>query len=110
MGHLLDGRRRMIRSRGRSMTLRLLASAGVPQRDVALVGFDRAYRPGELEGGIAQGDEQVEILNDEIAAAGFPAPTSGMLLIRDGQQVTLQGSRAIREGSAVIGHSLWVRG
>jgi hypothetical protein len=110
MGQMLETRRRMIRTRGRAMRLIRRASSGVPQQAVDLIGFPRLYRPGEIEGSIQQGDQQVEILNDEIAAAGFGQPGTGQKLILDGREVTLQGSRPVYEGATVIGHSLWVRG
>jgi hypothetical protein len=110
MGQMLETRRRMIRSRGRTMRLIRRATNGVPQQTVDLMGFPRLYRPGEIEGAIQQGDQQVEILADELDAAGFGAPTTGHLLVLDGRQVTLQGARPIYEGADLIGHSLWVRG
>jgi hypothetical protein len=110
MGQMLETRRRMIRTRGRAMRLIRRATNGVPQQAVDLIGFPRLYRPGEIEGSIQQGDQQVEVLNDEIAAAGFGAPSTGQKLLLDGREATIQGSRPVYEGAAVIGHSLWVRG
>lgn len=110
MEHLAAGRRRAILARGRTMTLRRAAGPGVPQVDVSLVGFPRLYQPGEIEGAIQQGDQRVEILNEEIVAAGFPAPGKGIWLVLDGRQVKVEGAMPVYEGAAVIGWSLWVRG
>ncbi|MFH5927076.1 hypothetical protein [Roseomonas xinghualingensis] len=92
------------------MSLIRRASNGAPQKTVDLIGFPRLYRPGEIEGAIQQGDQQVEILNDELVEADFGAPTTGHLLVLDGRQLTVQGARPVYEGAALIGHSIWVRG
>lgn len=78
---------------------------------VTVQGLPYQYAPRDLVGGLMQGDQRVEILNDEIAAAGWPGPPGkpDRLLI-DGRTSTLQGARPICEGSGLIGWSLWVRG
>jgi hypothetical protein len=108
MGQMLETRRRMIRSRGHLMTLRKLVPNSQPI-DVQLMGFARAYRPEEIQGAVKQGDQRVEILNDELEAAGFGAPAHPQKLI-DGGTMTLGGAWPVREGAAVIGWSLWVTG
>lgn len=110
MGHILEGRRRQIRLKGRRMTLIRRASAGVPERRVVLTGFARVLRPGAPEGPIQQGDQQVEILHDEIADAGWPWPPRLHDALDMGRQVTLQAAAPIYEGSTLVGWSLWVRG
>jgi hypothetical protein len=108
MSHLLEARRRMIQQRGRMMLLRREGSAPL---SVDLLGFPRAYQPGELTGGVQQGDERVEILNDELAKAGWPSPPRRPdRLEKDGGVGTLQGARPIYDGALLIGWSLWVRG
>ncbi|MFC4169609.1 hypothetical protein [Teichococcus aestuarii] len=92
------------------MTLIRRASAGQPQRNVVLTGFARPFRPGEVEGPIQQGDQQVEILHDEIAAAEWPWPPRLHDALDMGRQVTLQAATPIYDGAALAGWSLWVRG
>jgi hypothetical protein len=114
MGAQLDARRRLIASRGRSMTLRRSSGAfgAVTYATVTLTGFSRAYRPDPLAGSLVQADYVVEILNDEIAAqvtyAGPPRPNDELTM--DGQSFNVQGAEAIYEASTLIGHRLMVRG
>jgi hypothetical protein len=108
MSHLLAGRRRMILSRGRMMTLR---REGTPPLSVDLIGFPRGFRPDEIKGGVVQGDQQVEILTDELEDAGWPdAPERPDRLMFDGTTTTVQGARPVYDGALRIGWSLWVRG
>jgi hypothetical protein len=108
MSHFLAARRRQIRAKGRAMVLH---RNGATPASVTLLGFPRSYRPDEIQGGVVQGDQQVEILNDELAAAGWTAqPAHPDRLVIDGRSATVQGSRAVYDGALLIGWSLWVRG
>ncbi len=79
--------------------------------EVTCVAFVRGYRPDELVGEIQQGDREVRISNDEIAAASWPGPP------RKGDRVTIDGKvwtvqavdpRKVRETVAM--HVITVRG
>ncbi|WP_075800251.1 hypothetical protein [Roseomonas gilardii] len=111
MSQALQTRRRMIRSRGRSMVLTRQAKGATPAVSVTLTGFPRTYRPEEIQGGVQANDQQVEILNDEIAAAGWPVPPGNPdRLVIDGRTSTVKGARPIYDGPALIGWSIWVSG
>lgn len=108
MGHLLDGRRREIRAKGRMATL----TRG--DQSVDLVMFPRGYRPDELtgagSGGVMLGDLAAHTLNDEIVAANWPAPPAKPdTVILDGQRYTVMAAWRIFEGSLLIGWKLWLR-
>ncbi|MDQ1081443.1 hypothetical protein [Pseudoroseomonas cervicalis] len=106
MSHRLATRRRQIRARGRTM---LLARPDGPA--VSLVGYLHAYGADEMTGGVQQGDGQVETLNDEIAAAEWPAPPSRPDRITiGGQRWTVQGAWPVYDGELLIGWKIWVRG
>ena len=109
MGQMLETRRRMIRSRGHRVVLRKLVPNADPA-DVQLVAFDRAYRPEEIQGAVKPGDRRVEILNDELAAAGWGAPSHPQKVIDGGRTATIGGAWPVREGETIIGWSLWVTG
>jgi hypothetical protein len=108
MSHHLAARRRMIRAKGRPMVLH---KQGASPGSVDLLGFPRGYRPDEIAGGVQQGDQQVETLNDELAEAGWTSPPAHRdRLVIDGRSTTIQGARAVYDGQLLIGWSLWVRG
>ena len=105
----LTARRRQIARNGRPMTLRRGPSTAPVT--VALTGFAREYRPEELQGAVQQGDWRVEILDDEIAAAGWPGPPGKPDKLTIGGAVfTVQGAMEVNVGGQRIGWSLWVRG
>jgi hypothetical protein len=109
MGQHGDNRRALLAARGRPMSLRRAATPAALV--VTVSGYPRAYNPGELTAGVQQGDVRVEILNDEVAAAGWPAPPRNPdRLVMDARTYTVMGAFPIYEGAAVIGWSLWVRG
>lgn len=114
MGAHLDARRRNLARTGRSMTLR--RSSGefptVTYASVTLVGFSRTYRPDPLAGTLIQADLVFEIGNDEIAASGTYAgpPVKGDEIVADGVSYQVEGVNTVREASAIIGHTLMVRG
>lgn len=102
-------RRALLRERGRPMTLRRQGSPASPV--VSVLGYSRAYQPGELQAGVQQGDVRIEILADEILAAAWPAPPRQPdRLTFDGRTFTVQGSTAIYDAAECIGYSLWCRG
>lgn len=110
MGALLEGRRRMIRTHGRPMRL-VRQRAGQPDRVVDLVGYPHGFAPDQLGNNLTPADQQVEILEDEVAAAGFPLPmTNPDRMLIDGRTSTVQSALPIFEGAERIGWRIWVRG
>lgn len=102
-------RRRLITARGRTMVLRRTATPPVPA--VSFLAVERAFAPGELTGGIQQGDSRLEILADELLAAGFPLPPKNPDRVTvDGRTYTIMGARGLYDSGALIGYSLWARG
>lgn len=96
---------------GRLMILRRRTGTTNTFTDVMVKGVTRAFKPGELLGGLAQGDQQVTISNAEIDAADWPGPPrKGDLLIIDGRTWTVQGADPRMLGDDVLAHILWVRG
>ncbi|WP_338928380.1 hypothetical protein WDZ11_14805 [Roseomonas mucosa] len=111
MSHLLQDRRAEIRANGREMRLMVPARSGQAEVSVTLLGMPRAYRPQEIQGGVQANDQQVEILNDEIAAAGFPMPPDQYTrLVVDGRTTTIKGVRGVYDGALLIGWSIWTKG
>ena len=111
MSHHLETRRRMIRSRGRSMVLTRQADGASLAASVTLTGFPRDYRPDEFQGGVQAGDMQIETLDDEMAAAGWPVPPGNPdRILVDGRTVTVKAARPVYDGALRIGWSIWVRG
>jgi hypothetical protein len=109
MSHHLEARRRQIRAKGRPMVLTRQARGATPAASVTLLGFPRGYRPDEIQGGVQGGDQQVEILQDEIAAAEWPFPPAQPdRLVIDGRTSTVKGARPIYDGALLIGWSIWV--
>jgi hypothetical protein len=105
MGQMLETRRRMIRSRGRSLTItRGAASAGV---NAAFQGFARAYSAGELSGGFQQGDMRLETLE---LPEPFSPPLKGDRVTIDGRTWTVMGTAPVYEGSTLIGYSVSLKG
>lgn len=95
------------------MTLRRLLTAN-PQTfiDVSVLGYLSMFRAEQIGvGSIIQGDGTIAILNDEIAAAGWPGPVRAQdKIIIDGRFWIILGSSEVCEGSNVIGHTISVRG
>ena len=90
------------------MVLTRQAKGATPAVSVTLMGFPRTYRPEEIQGGVQANDQQVEILNDEIAAAGWPVPPGNPdRLVIDGRTSTVKGARPIYDGPTLIGWSIW---
>lgn len=109
MGMQGNNRRALLRARGRLMVLRRQASPTAPA--VAVLGYSRAFQPGELQAGVQQGDVRIEILADEIAEAAWPAPPRNPDRVTvDGRTYTVQGATAIYDLAELIGWSLWCRG
>jgi hypothetical protein len=109
VGIYADARRALLRDRGRSMVLRRQASPAA--LTVTVQGYPRAYSPGELQAGAQQGDLQIEILNDEIAAASWPAPPRNPdRILMDSRTYTVLGAFPLKEGETLFGWRLWARG
>lgn len=106
-----DARRRAIAAKGRPATLRRqTATKPAAYADLPVQVFIVGYRPEQITGGLQQGDAQARALNDEIAAAGWPPPRAGFLLVVDGQTFAVQGSAPAYDGADLIGWNLWIRG
>lgn len=107
MGALQAARRRQLAAKGRPMVLSRLT----PALSVTLQGKDNAFAPDQLQGGVQQGDLQVEILLDELQAASWPdRPRSPDKLTIDGRTYTVRDATLVSEGPTPIGWTLWVRG
>jgi hypothetical protein len=111
MAHI-DTRRRLIGRMGRPMTLRRPNPAsGSPPADLRVQAYLYPFSPQLIAGPIKQGDAQVQMLNDEIAAAGWPGPPgAGDWLVIDGKTWQIEGANAVYDGSTALGFNLWVRG
>ncbi|HEY0182350.1 MAG TPA: hypothetical protein VGC09_06025, partial [Rhodopila sp.] len=98
MASFLAGRRRMLATRGRPMTLRRAnpADGGIVPADLTVQGFLFPYAPERIAGPVRQGDAQVQMLADEIAAAGWPGPPrAGDWLVVDGATWLIQGANPV---------------
>ena len=82
------------------------------QTDLDVRGTLNSYRPESVPvgGDVKQGDGQVNIMNDEIAAAGWPTPRKTDQLSIDGRTWAVMGAVPVYDGPALIGWTLWVRG
>ena len=109
MGVHGTNRRAILRERGRPMTMRrAIGTSGVT---VTLLGFARAFSPGELTGGVQQGDLRIETLADEITGAAWPAPPRNPdRVTMDNRTWTVQGAWPVYEGAELIGWTIWARG
>jgi hypothetical protein len=103
-----ESRARLIEQFGRPMRIRRTV-ANAPAQFVNVKGFASRYAPGDIEGAIQQGDERVEILHREIAAAGWTTVRLGDWVLKDEKQHAVQGSTPLYEGSTCIGHTVWIR-
>lgn len=114
MGSLADTRRRLIGRWSRPMQLkRLSGGGGTPVTAVGLPvnGFFSMYRPDEISGDIKQGDAEVALTNDELAASNWTSPPRARdQIMIDGRTWQIVDAYPVYEGSDVIGHTLWVRG
>jgi hypothetical protein len=100
---------RMLRQYGSPVTLRR-QTTGAPIDVVCMARVD-LFRPEQFVGGILQGDRQVVLSNDEIAAAGWPGPPrKGDQMIIQGRTTVVQGAASIYIKGAVVRHDLQVRG
>jgi hypothetical protein len=107
MGGFQASRRRIIGAKGRPMTLRRSGHT-----DLSVLGTLTSYSPETIQvgGDVKQGDGKVNLLNDEIAAAGQPAPRAKDQLVIDGKTWAVMGSFPVYDAASVIGWTLWVRG
>lgn len=104
----------MIGRYGQSLILRRLTVTGTPEQvkfDVALPGVVRAYKLEELIAGIIQGDREVTISDQEIAAAQWPGPPrrSDRVMIA-GVETHVEAVNTVYVGDDVAKHVLQVRG
>jgi hypothetical protein len=91
---------------GRDMALTRLPSTVVTVKGVA-----QAYAPGEIVGGIAQGDQRVTISDAGIAASAWPGPPrKGDRIVIDGRTWTVQGCESKYLTASILAHVLWCRG
>ncbi len=114
MGALLDGRRRQIKRRGVLVRLRRQNPGPAPftYAEVPFLVVLSAFKPDQLTGGVQQGDANLQTLDDEIRAARWPGPPriKDTIVFPDGKTWAILGAMVVRDGPAVIGHWLWVRG
>lgn len=95
------------------MVLRRLLTANPSTfTDVTVMGYLALFRAEQVGvGSIIQGDGTVQILNDEVAAAGWPGPVRAKdQMVIDGRIWTVLGSAEVWEGGNLIGYSINVRG
>jgi len=106
MGAFLEARRREMERSGRPATLSRLNGPSV-----TLQAFPREFKANELVNGVMVGDLLVHTLDDEIAAASWPAPPAKMdRMTIDGRTHIVQAAWPVHEGSTRIGWRLWTRG
>lgn len=112
MSHLQATWRRLIAVKGRPMTLRRQTAASpVTFTDVSVRAASAMYQPDQITEGLKQGDRKLSILNDEIAAAGWPGPPrTGDKVLVDSTTLNVLGSVALYDGTALVGHRMSVRG
>jgi len=109
MAGFAPARRRVLAARGRPMTLR--RGTTPPGPVVALLGFPHGFAPGQITGGVQQGDLQIEIGAEEISAAGWTAPPRNPdRLTMDARTWTVLDARPLYDGAELAGFTLWVRG
>ncbi|MBP2233086.1 hypothetical protein J2847_006421 [Azospirillum agricola] len=79
----------LMRRHGRPVVLRRqLPTTPVSFATVVVQGLERAFGVHELAGAIVQGDHQVIVLEEELAAAGYPLPVQHNDLVVIGPIVT----------------------
>ena len=101
------------------MTLSRLTAGSDPPAytEVTVLAFPSRFAPADAAssaqepslGVVMLGDERVEILNDEIEAAGWPAPPRRNDRLSDSYPRTVQAAWPVYDGGLLIGWSLWVR-
>lgn len=114
-------RRLMLRQQGQPMTLSRTvhgAGPGLVTIDVTVMGFVSQYLPqGDLTdtrqatqvGVVRIGDEQCEILNDEIEREGWPGPPiRNDHLTFDGHTRIIKSVMNVNDGRLLIGWKLWL--
>lgn len=109
MADFLTTRRRVLARYGRTITLQR-PNDSPPPTDLPVVGYPAAFAPDAVQPPVTQGDMQVQILNDEIAAAEWPNPGQGTYAVIDGVAWAVLGATPAYDGTTCIGWSLWVRG
>lgn len=111
MSAQLAARRRLIARYGRPMVLRRQTGVNpVAYQELPIAGYLTAFRPEQLSGGVQQGDASVAILNDELAAAGWPPPRAQNAIVIDGKTWQIVAAPPMFERAVLLGYKLWVRG
>lgn len=106
----LNTRRRRIRTRGNTYTLRRPLTVNT-FATVDLLGEFRAYMPEQLLAGVEQGDARLSILTDEIDYARWPTPPVKQdSVIIDGKPWYVRGVLRVQVSNVTIGFDLWIRG
>lgn len=102
----------MVAANGVPITVRRVTGVG-PGRivvDATALAVVTNYSPGQLQGGIQQGDLRADLAND-LDAAAWPLPVRprDQVLI-DTTTYTVIGATPVRTPSGNIGWTLWLRG
>lgn len=103
-----ETRRRLLATRGRPVVLTKAGGAAV----TVLAHVNLMPRYTDIPGSnVVQPRQSIEILNDEIAAASWPAPPSKPDRIQiDGRTSVIQNAHPVYEGATLIGWSIFVEG
>lgn len=108
----LNARRRNLRAKGRPVTLRRQTVVRpAAYSDVTVLALLHAYVPNAVTKDLHEGDRVAEILNDEIAAAGWPGPPKhGDTVLADGITLSVLGATPLYDGTTLLGFRVVVRG
>lgn len=91
--------------KGVPVTLRRLTAGKPPTfTDVPVSSLFAAFKPGQLTGGIEQGDAKLGLLPVD------PAPKRGDSVVIDGATWAVQGVTPCHDGPELAGFDLWIRG
>lgn len=81
------------------------------QSDLTVQGVEAAFQPDEITGDVRQGDSTVNLLPDEIVAAGWPAPIRARdIVVVNGTSRQILGAWPLYDGATLAGWKLWTRG
>lgn len=114
MAAVASARRRFINAQGVSCTLRrqTAVTPAITYTSVTLRAVIHGDAAGVMQDGWREGDRVAEILTDEITAAAWPAPPepNDTLVTPDGTLTVIGPALALRDGGALCGWRLHVRG
>lgn len=114
MGWITQSRRRMIANRAVQLTLTRPdgTSQGAGNKAISLIGALVPFSTEEMLGGVVQGDVNVFINNEELAASTLGRPRKGDRIrsLPDNQTYVVQAAEAAIDEGKVIGFKLWARG